>query len=135
MSTSATIPGRARELASWLRGSAAGGRTHLVYAALADKDAAAVVAAFDGLVDAWWLAGSLGAGPRGLAADDLAARLQGTGAAAGIPCADPASALHAALQGAAAGDRVLVMGSFHAAESALRVLQGAGSEAVAGAGV
>ena len=122
-------PQAARELAAWLRATPAAGRTHAVYAALADKDAAAVIAAFDGLVDAWWLGGSLGAGARGLDVEALAARLRGTAAQAARQLPNPAAALVAALQAAAPGDRILVFGSFHAAEEALHVLRGPGSEA------
>ena len=57
-----------------------------MYAALGDKDAATVVAAFDGLVDAWWLGGSLGAGSRGIEVQALVARLAGE---YGEACADP----------------------------------------------
>jgi dihydrofolate synthase/folylpolyglutamate synthase len=122
-------PQAARELAAWLRSSPASGRTHAVYAALGDKDAAAVVAAFDGLVDAWWLGGSLGAGGRGIDVDALATRLVGTIAGEAGRLADPVAALDAALAAAAPGDRVLVFGSFHAAELAVRALRGPGSEA------
>src|SRR5690606_38957844 len=122
-------PQAARELAAWLRATPVAGRTHAVYAALADKDAAAVVAAFDGLVDAWWLGGSLGAGARGIDVATLAARLRGSVAQSGQQWPDPAAALVAALQAAAPGDRILLFGSFHAAEEALHVLRGPGSEA------
>ncbi len=128
-------PQAARELAAWLRATPVEGRTHAVYAALVDKDAAAVVAAFDGLVDAWWLGGSLGAGVRGLQVDVLAQRLAGCSACVAGTRAEPAAALSAALQAAAPGDRVLVFGSFHAAEEALRMLRGPGSEAGAPRGV
>ncbi|HRP71329.1 MAG TPA: bifunctional tetrahydrofolate synthase/dihydrofolate synthase [Luteimonas sp.] len=128
-------PQAARGLADWLRTTPAAGRTHAVYAALGDKDVAAVVAAFEGVVDAWWLAGSLGAGARGIAVDTLAERLRGTAASDGDRYADPAAALAAALERAAPGDRVLVFGSFHAAESALQALHGQDSEATPDAGV
>lgn len=128
-------PQAARELASWLRKVPAAARTHAVYAALGDKDAASVVAAFEGLVDAWWLAGSVGAGARGIAVEVLAERLRDSPAAGGSRHVDPAAALAAASSAARPGDRVLVFGSFHAAEVALRALQGAGSEAGAGGGV
>ena len=128
-------PQAARELAAWLRAMPIAGRTHAVYAALADKDAAAVVGAFDGLVDAWWLGGSLGAGARGVPVEALAQRLAGSCASLAGTRADPAAALSAALEAAAPGDRVLVFGSFHAAEEALRTLRGPGSEAGAPRGV
>ncbi|KAF5303157.1 hypothetical protein FQR65_LT19020 [Abscondita terminalis] len=49
-------PQAARELATWLRAQPPV-PTQLIYAALADKDAPAVVAAFDGLPVHWHLAG------------------------------------------------------------------------------
>jgi len=122
-------PQAARALAAWLRATPATGRTHAVYAALGDKDAPAVVAAFEGLVDAWWLGGSLGAGARGIDVEALAARLAGSVAGQAARLHDPAAALAAALQAGLPGDRVLVFGSFHAAEEALRALRGPGSEA------
>ncbi len=122
-------PQAARALADWLRATPAAGRTHAVYAALGDKDAATVVAAFDGLVDAWWLGGSLGAGARGIDVQALGARLHGSVAGQGSRQLDPAAALAAALRSAAPGDRVLVFGSFHAAEEALRALRMPDSEA------
>ncbi|MGJ4730572.1 bifunctional tetrahydrofolate synthase/dihydrofolate synthase [Luteimonas sp. SDU101] len=128
-------PQAARELAAWLRSTPVAGCTHAVYAALSDKDVTAVTGAFEGLVDAWWLAGSLGAGPRGQAVATLAQRLAGARVRVAGSLADPAAALAAALQAAAPGDRVLVFGSFHAAEEALRALRGAGSEAVTRPGV
>jgi len=122
-------PQAARALADWLHATPAAGRTHAVYAALGDKDAATVVAAFDGLVDAWWLGGSLGAGARGIDVQALAARLSGSSAGQGTQSPDPAAALAAALQSAVPGDRILAFGSFHAAEEALRALRMPDSEA------
>jgi dihydrofolate synthase/folylpolyglutamate synthase len=128
-------PQAARELAAWLRARPVAGRTHVLYAPLADKDAAGVVEAFDGAVDRWWLAGTPGAGARGIAMDALAARLGGSAAGNAQAFPGPQDALDALLMAAAPGDRVLVFGSFHAAEAALRRLRGRGSEAGADAGV
>ena len=128
-------PQAARELAAWLRARPIAGRTHAVYAALGDKDAQAVVAAFDGVVDDWWLAGTRDAGARGQSVDALAARLAGSIAGDGRRSPDPVAALDGALRVAEPGDRILVFGSFHAAEVALRALQGRGSEAERGEGV
>ena len=115
-------PQAARELAAWLRATPARGRVNAVYAALGDKDAAAVVDALAGAVDAWWLAGTLDAGMRGIAADALAARLAATPAGRGSLHAGVADALAGALAAARPGDRILVFGSFHAAATALRTL-------------
>src|SRR5690606_28805445 len=100
-------PQAARELASWLRGAPATGRTLAVFAALADKDAPGVVAALAGEVDGWFLAGLEEAGRRGQAVDDFAGRLAETAAAAGQRHATVAAALDAALANAGHGDRVL----------------------------
>ena len=129
-------PQAARALGEWLRTQAGrGGRTHAVYGALADKDAAGVVDALAPQVDAWHLAGLADAGPRGGDADALAARLAGTAAAAGTRHADVAAALAAAIGQAVPGDRVLAFGSFHVAAAALAWLACTGSEARAGGGV
>jgi len=116
-------PQAAAALADWLH-SQPKRRTVAVYAALADKDAAGVVAALADEVDGWLLAGSLDAGPRGSDAATLAQRLAGTAAAAGCH-ADVAGALTAALARAAPDGRVLAFGSFHAAAEALRYLNAA----------
>jgi dihydrofolate synthase/folylpolyglutamate synthase len=115
-------PQAARELAAALRAAPAPGRTFAIYSALADKEHAAVVNALAPQVDAWLLAGSTEAGPRGQTADDLATRVAGTVAAVGVRHRDIAEALTAARARAEAGDRILVFGSFHAAAEALRVL-------------
>ncbi len=118
-------PQAARALAEWLHAQPRR-PTQVVYAALADKDAPGVVAALAAGVDAWQLAGSLGAGQRGTDVAVLAQRLRGT-AAEGARChADVATALTAALAAAGAGGRVLVFGSFHAAAQALVYLNAAG---------
>ncbi len=128
-------PQAARELAAWLRAHPSSGRTHALYAPLADKDAAGVVAALAGEIDDWWLAGTPGAGARGIDAAALAERLRVSAATHARRHTDPATALAAILAAASRGDRVLVFGSFHAAEVALRALQGADSEAAPGGGV
>ncbi len=118
-------PQAAAALADALRKGAHAGRTFAVYAALADKDHAGVVAALAPQVDAWLLAGTAETGARGLTAQQLAEKLAGSAAAGGSVHADVASALQAALAQAATGDRILVFGSFHAAGEALRALNAA----------
>ncbi|MFN7137413.1 MAG: bifunctional tetrahydrofolate synthase/dihydrofolate synthase [Thermomonas sp.] len=115
-------PQAARALAGWLR-ARPGRRTRAVYAALGDKDAAGVVRALDGVVEAWHFAGSRAAGARGLAVAELQQRLHGA-VADGSTHAEVADALRAALAQAAPDGRVLVFGSFHAAAEALRLLGG-----------
>ena len=117
-------PQAARVLGHLLRRESAsvGGRTHAVFAALGDKDAAGVARALEGVVAEWHLAGLRDAGPRGLDVDAFAARLAGTSAAAGAHHATVRDALAAALAGAAPGDRVLAFGSFHTAAAAIQAL-------------
>lgn len=116
-------PQAARELAAALKAAPVAGRTWAVFAALQDKDAAGVVEALGGQVDAWHLAGLDGA--RAQSAQALQARLQDTAAADARQHATVADALEAALAAAAAGDRVLVFGSFHTAAQALEWLDAA----------
>ncbi|RNF81845.1 bifunctional tetrahydrofolate synthase/dihydrofolate synthase [Montanilutibacter psychrotolerans] len=111
-------PQAARELAAWLAATPAAGRSIAVYAALVDKDAAAVAEALAGQVDVWHLAGLAAHGARGSDVDAFAQRLGGSAAAAGTRHADVATALDAALASARPGDRVLVFGSFHTAADA-----------------
>ena len=116
-------PQAARELAAALKAAPVAGRTRAVFAALQDKDAAGVVEALGGQVDDWHLAGLDGA--RAQSAQALQARLHDTAAAAAQQHATVADALEAALAAAAAGDRVLVFGSFHTAAQALQWLDAA----------
>ena len=114
-------PQAAAALAAWLE-AAPVRPTTAVYAALADKDAAGVIAALAGQVDAWHIAGLTDAGPRGEDVETFADRLQGTAAATATRHSDVSAALKAALQQAPPGSRVLVLGSFHTAAAALRAL-------------
>ncbi|MFZ5638214.1 MAG: bifunctional tetrahydrofolate synthase/dihydrofolate synthase [Pseudomonadota bacterium] len=115
-------PQAARALAQWLDAAPTDGPTHAVFAALGDKDVVGVVEALAGRIDRWWLAGLADAGPRGLATDAFAARLAGTSAATGTPCATVAEALAAARRDTPRGGRILVFGSFHTAAAALAAL-------------
>ena len=118
-------PQAARELAAWLRRRSPA-PTVAVFAALADKDAAAMVQALDGQVGHWYLAGLEQAG-RGQDVDSLAARLAGTAAAvaagAGSGDARVADALARAIAAASPAGRVLVFGSFHTVAEALQALR------------
>ncbi len=115
-------PQAARELAAWLRHAPITGRTFAVFAALADKDVAGVVAALAAGIDRWFLAGLVEAGPRGEDVAALARRLGGMTAARGSQHPDVAAALASARSEAGAGDRILVFGSFHTVAAALRSL-------------
>lgn len=112
-------PQAARALAQALRAQVIEGRTHAVYAALADKDAAGVVDTLRDVVDAWYLAGSEDAGARGISSAELMARLP-----ADLPLRERFDrvdqAIDAALRSVGRGDRLLVFGGFHAAEQGLK---------------
>jgi dihydrofolate synthase/folylpolyglutamate synthase len=112
-------PQAARALAAWLEASPVAGPTYAVFAALGDKDIRGVIAALEGRIDRWWLAGLADAGPRGLSVDAFAERLAGTAAAKGVRCPEVATALTAARHVAVPGARILVLGSFHTAAAAL----------------
>jgi dihydrofolate synthase / folylpolyglutamate synthase len=116
-------PQAAEQLAAWLRSHPARGRTHAVFSALGDKDLPQLVAPMSGLIDSWRLAGLADAGPRGLTADALWSRLESV--LADQPCsrhAHVADALAHALAQSAAGDRIVVFGSFHTVAEALQTL-------------
>lgn len=115
-------PQAADALAAWLAASPTAGRTHAVFAALGDKDAPGIVAALAPHVQGWHVAGLSGHGPRGLGVEQFAASLQGTAAQDARRWPDVDSAVNGVLAAAIAGDRVLVVGSFHTAADALRVL-------------
>jgi dihydrofolate synthase/folylpolyglutamate synthase len=112
-------PQAARELAHWLAAEPSRGDVHAVFAALADKDAPAIVEVLAPAVARWHLAGLPGHGPRATDAETLSVRLAETAAAAGSRHPDVADALAAAQRGAQAGDRILVFGSFHTVADAL----------------
>jgi len=115
-------PQAARALVAWLHAAPRSGRTVAIYAALADKDVTGVVTTLAPAVDAWRLAGTQAAGPRGMDVDALALQLQPVAPENATKHADVGAALDAALLDGAAGDRILVFGSFHAAAIALQLL-------------
>lgn len=105
-------PEGARVLAAGLRARPCTGRTLAVLGMLADKDVHGVAVALDGVVDDWYAAGL--DVPRGLAAAALVEYLGRAGVrapASAWPSVE--AALRAAREQARAGDRVIVLGSFH----------------------
>jgi dihydrofolate synthase/folylpolyglutamate synthase len=120
-------PAAARVLADNLRGRAIAGRTLAVFGILADKDAAGVVAELRECVDAWWCVPT--DGERGRSGAALALEVKhrlataGPAAAAVESAASLPAGLAAAMAEAAAGDRILVCGSFHTVGPALDWLE------------
>jgi dihydrofolate synthase/folylpolyglutamate synthase len=115
-------PQAARVLAEWLGSHPSPGRTIAVFGALADKDVPAIVAAMNDVIDTWIIAGLAHESPRGLDADSLASRLNGTvgSDATASRHDDVAPALDAAFALAGEHDRVIAFGSFFVAAAALR---------------
>ncbi|MFO8141592.1 MAG: bifunctional tetrahydrofolate synthase/dihydrofolate synthase [Marinobacter sp.] len=114
--------------ARWLAGKLARrksspGQIFGVYAALAHKDIAGVLAATAPVVDRWWFAGLSVA--RGLHENVLVARASECGIGQYRACASVADALRAAMAEATATDTIIVFGSFYTVAQA-RELLGAG---------
>lgn len=102
-------PAGAKVLASTLRAMPTAGRTLAVFAVLADKDAASMVAAIEDLVDRWYLAPNHS--ERALPVDELRALFRARFDRS-IRCFDSvAQAYYAACDAARADDRVVVFGS------------------------
>ncbi len=113
-------PQAARELAAWLS-MAPRKRTVAVFAALADKDIEAIVAAVSAQLSAWHLLPITDAGARGLPVAALRARVaRAAGAVPVLAHADAAAALTAARADAGLDGRVLAFGSFHTASAVLK---------------
>lgn len=113
-------PQAAQELAAGLRAAPVTGRTHAVFAALADKDIPGVVAPLKELVDRWHVAGL--DVPRGGSGDEVAAILSDIGVPGVTAYRSVAEARRGALEDAVPGDRVVVFGSFHTVAEALAEL-------------
>lgn len=113
-------PESARALAENLRASPAAGKTHAVFALLADKDAVGVIAPLKDCFDTWFVAGL--AGERGQPAETLAARLKPYVHTDVTTCENPLAAFHAAKRHAVEGDRIAVFGSFHTVAEILQTL-------------
>ena len=111
-------PHAARALAQSLRAQGRFGRTYGVFAMLADKDIAGVVAAVRMHIDHWCVAG-LG-GDRGSGAVEIANAVSAADPAKPLHTfASPAQAYGFALGAAGDDDRIVVFGSFHTVAEAL----------------
>jgi dihydrofolate synthase/folylpolyglutamate synthase len=117
-------PDAARALVRNLYASPHAGRTLAVCGILADKDAAAIVAALRDCVDAWWCASVDGA--RGRSGTDLARVVSDLVSVPVEHAADVAAACAAAAAAASGADRIVVFGSFHTVGPALDWLESRG---------
>lgn len=117
-------PHAAAQLAAALAARPCRGRTLAVCGMLADKDAAGVAKALQKQVQTWYLGGLEGA--RGQSAQELTARMA-------LPelhrhlYADVSAAYAAARSAAQAGDRILILGSFHTIAELLPAAYNAGT--------
>ncbi len=113
----------ARALATTLAARPSAGRTHGVFAMLADKDATAVAGALDGLIDEWHTATL--PGPRGQTGECLAEGLRQQFPDHPVTAhGDVAGAWRAAMGAARRGDRVVAFGSFLTARDVLSIENG-----------
>ncbi|MDO9466870.1 MAG: bifunctional tetrahydrofolate synthase/dihydrofolate synthase [Thiobacillus sp.] len=111
-------PEAARALAATLRAQPAVGRTLAVVGMLADKDAAEVLAALSGEIDAWWTCTP--ATPRARDAAALAAVLREQAGAVPVRVQPDVNTALAEARGATReGDRILVFGSFYTVAAVL----------------
>lgn len=109
-------PQAAASLADWLA-SARPRRTLAVFAMLADKDAGTVARVLAPRIEHWFLAGL--DGRRGQSAKELAGKTADF-IRNPLLCENIAAAVEAATQVARTGDRIVVFGSFHGVEEALK---------------
>jgi len=111
-------PHGAAALADCLRQRPCTGRTRVVFAMQPQKDAAAVIAALSPAVDDWYMAALTDCASHPSA--QLVALLADLGSAGPArPFASVAAACETALNEAAAGDRIVVCGSFYTVAAAL----------------
>jgi len=109
-------PQAARVLAQWLAAHPPRGRNIAVFGALSDKDVGGIVAPLVAQIARWHLCGLDADSPRGLSAVQLRERMP---AATTLECTAVNAALDAALEQAAADDRILAFGSFFVAAPTL----------------
>lgn len=111
----------AENLRALLSETAGDGKTFAVLAMLKDKDSNAVATALESVIDFWFLAGL--DGNRGMSAETLAENMSPVVGEAGLACYDEVKdAYEAAMAAASAGDRILIFGSFHTVEAAMRIM-------------
>lgn len=112
-------PQGAKVLAHALGQTPCGGRTLAVFGMLADKDMAGVVTKLQETVDIWYVGGL--EGERGLSGESLAEEMGSAITSTVNAYPTIAEAYRGALEAAQSGDRVLVFGSFHTVEAAMRL--------------
>ena len=115
-------PHAARWLAQRLAQTRTDGRTLAVFAMMADKDMAAVIAALKASIDTWYI-GALADNPRAATVDTVTAKLHAAGIAEIVVASTVVDAYDSAIAQAQAGDRILVFGSFFTVAAVLAHIQ------------
>jgi dihydrofolate synthase/folylpolyglutamate synthase len=111
----------AENLRTLLTETAGSGNTYAVLAMLRDKDSRAVAEALNEVIDFWFLAGL--DGNRGLTSEKLSESLAPVVGDKKVGCYQQVEeAYTAAMASASHGDRILVFGSFHTVEAAMRIM-------------
>lgn len=113
-------PHAAEALAGGLKGLPRGGRTLAVFAMLADKDIAGVIALLKPRIDHWFIAGIKR--PRGTSVSVLKQKLNDAGITAVTPCDSIAEAVIAARGAAVVDDKIVAFGSFYTVSEAMQAL-------------
>jgi dihydrofolate synthase/folylpolyglutamate synthase len=111
----------ADNLSALLKESRTTGKTYAVLAMLRDKDCQSVATTLNAEIDFWFLAGL--DGNRGMSGEMLAENLAPVVGEDKVSSYDQVEdAYHAAMTTASAGDRILIFGSFHTIEAAMRLM-------------
>ncbi|MGL4563970.1 MAG: glutamate ligase domain-containing protein [Halioglobus sp.] len=109
-------------MVEFLNTTACNGKTFALFSVMGDKDIRGMLTAAAGCFDAWFVADQP-ANPRAARGEDVAALLQGQGIAAVSVSKNLHQALRRAQAVMAAGDRLVVFGSFHTVADVLPLLE------------
>lgn len=115
-------PHAARWLAQRLTQTRRGGRTFAVFAMMADKDVAAVIAALKNNIDAWYI-GALPDNSRAATVATITDKLRAADITAITVAPMLVNAYEAAMAQAQAGDRIVAFGSFFTVSAVLAHIQ------------
>jgi dihydrofolate synthase/folylpolyglutamate synthase len=114
-------PAATYNLVEFLNVTPCNGKTLALFSVMGDKDVRGMLTAAAGCFDAWFVADQP-ANPRAARGEDIAAQLRGEGAAAVSVSKNLRQALRQAKGVMAAGDRLVVFGSFHTVAEILPLL-------------
>lgn len=115
-------PAATYNLVEFLNATPCNGKTLALFSVMGDKDVRGMLTAAAGCFDAWFVADQP-ANPRAARGEDVAALLRGEGAATISVSKNLRQALRRAQGVMAAGDRLVVFGSFHTVADVLPLLE------------